>query len=362
LFGILSAGLLLGGLASPVLGRSLDRFGSARVMTWGSLVMALLICLLALAPNIVVFGGLTILIELLSFTILYDAAFALLAQKRPTDTRTAITRLTLIAGFASTIFWPLSGWLVAELGWRGTYLSFAALHLVSAALHLRLARWPAMQSTDDPVAGTATARVRHPPLQGTVALRASQLLALSFGLTAMAISAVTVHLVQILQARDLGEMAYVTAMVLGPAQVAARVLDATVWRDHHPLVIALVSGAAIPAALFLLLVPGASLALAIAFAAVFGAGAGLGSIVRGAVPVALFGTADLGSRLGRLAAVRSVMGAAAPFLFAWAAVAWSTDAAVAISGGLGVAGLVTLAVLYRWLRRIDAVPPLRRAG
>ncbi|GGH48843.1 MFS transporter [Frigidibacter albus] len=362
LFGLLSAGLLLGGLAAPSLGGLIDRIGAGRVMTAGSVVMALLLALLAAAPNIYVFGGLTLLIELFSFAVLYDAAFAMLAQKRPGDTRKAITRLTLIAGFASTIFWPLSGFLVEAVGWRGTQGIFAASHLLCAALHWGLGALPVIESRMPAPGAGADPQPALPVMTVSVARRAFWLLALGFALTGMAISAITVHLVEILRSLALGEMAYVAAMVMGPSQVAVRVMDATVWRNRHPLFVALLSAGAIATAIALLLLPGLVPALAqplaFAFAAILGAGAGLSSIVRGAVPVALFGASGLGLRLGRLAAIRNLLGASAPFLFAFAA-AHSMSLAVSAALALSLAGLAALLLLHRTLRRIGIVPPIR---
>ncbi|WP_176562866.1 MFS transporter [Paracoccus liaowanqingii] len=360
LFGLLSAGLLLGGFAAPTLGRLLDRIGAGRVMTMGSFAMAVLLILLAWAPNIHAFGALTILIEILSFAVLYDAAFAMLAQKRPGETRKAITRLTLIAGFASTIFWPLSGMLVMEIGWRETQLVFAASHLLCAALHFKMTTTPVMDTLALPTDNAAPGPAWVPAVMTeAVALRAFLLLALGFALTGMAISAVTVHLVEILRSLHLGEAAYLAAMVLGPAQVAVRLMDATVWRDRHPLFIAILSAAAIVTAIILLLLPGPASLIAFAFAAIMGAGAGLSSIVRGAVPVALFGASGLGQRLGRLAAIRSIMGASSPFLFAWAAAAYSMSWAVGAALALAVAGLAAMVVLQQNLQRNGIVPPLR---
>ncbi|WP_066814349.1 MFS transporter [Frigidibacter mobilis] len=362
LFGLLSAGLLLGGIAAPSLGGLIDRIGAGRVMTAGSLVMALLLALLAAAPNIYVFGGLTLLIELFSFAVLYDAAFAMLAQKRPGDTRKAITRLTLIAGFASTIFWPLSGALLETFGWRGTQLIFAALQILCAALHLWLSAAPV---TDVQPHRGASADPRHaalPVMSQAIALRAFRLLALGFALTGMAVSAITVHLVEILRSLEIGEAAYLAAMVMGPSQVAVRVMDATVWRDRHPLFVAILSAAGITTAIALLLLPGLvpllAQPLAFVFAAILGAGAGLSSIVRGAVPVALFGASGLGLRLGRLAAIRNLLGASAPFLFAWAA-ARSMSGAVGAALAVSLAGLAALLLLHRTLRQAGIVPPIR---
>jgi MFS family permease len=354
LFGLLSAGLLLGGLAAPRLGGLLDRMGAPRVMAAGSLLMAGLSAALALAPSLPVYGALLLLIELLSFTVLYDAAFATLAQRQPQDTRRAITRLTLIAGFASTLFWPLTGWLVDHLGWRGAQGIFAALHLgIAVPLHLALAARPRRQAAPQPVVTPPLSL--PPPLTGAAARQAFVLLGLSFALTGMAISALGVHLVPVLLARGLGETAYLAAMVMGPAQVLIRLVDATLWRHLHPLQVAVVSAAAIPVALALLLVPGPAALLAFAFALCFGAGQGLSSIVRGSVPVALFGVTGLGQRLGRLAAIRSVLGASAPFLFAWAMAQLGAQAAICAALAVALAGVLALVMLRRQIDRAGAL-------
>jgi hypothetical protein len=357
-FGIFSAGLLLGGLVAPLLGRVIDRMGAARVMTGGSLVVAALVALWAHSPNIYVFGALALLIETVSFTILYDAAFALLAQKRPDDTRRSITRLTLIAGFASTIFWPLTGFLADAFGWRGTLLGFAACHLVCAALHSWMARLPVLGVSDGTTTATGARAVQFQPIEDqAVARRAFRILALAFALSGMALSAVTVHLVEILRSFTAGDTVFLAAMVMGPAQVAVRVVDATVWRNLHPLVVAMVSAASIAVAILVLLAPGPPPLLAFSFAAILGAGAGLASIVRGAVPVALFGVLGLGQRLGWLAGVRNVLGAAAPFLFAWAASAWSMAWAVGAALALACGGLVLLVILHHRMRVSGVLRP-----
>ncbi|MBD3788537.1 MAG: hypothetical protein IE922_16545, partial [Sphingomonadales bacterium] len=107
--------------------------------------------------------------------------------------------------------------------------------------------------------------------------------------------------------------------------------------------------------------PVAPLARAFGFAAILGAGAGLSSIVRGAVPVALFGVQGLGARLGRLAGIRNLLGAAAPFLFALMVAQASMPLALAAMLALAGAGLGALIALHRALRRVGAVPPLRTA-
>lgn len=350
LFAVLSVGLLAGGLLSPWFGGLLDRLGAPNVMAFGSLAAGGLMIAIAAAPNFGSFAVLVILLEALSFAVLYDAAFATLALREPQATRTAITRLTLIGGFASTLFWPMTGVLVEAWGWRGTYLAYAVLHL---GLALPLHFWIARQAT--PAVSTARAEKRMRPNFAPVAPDRQRwafwVLGLSYAVTGMVIAAIGVHLVPILLARDLGQVAFAMGMLMGPAQVAIRLVEAGFWRNWHPLSVALMSAAAVPLALLALLVPLDHVLLAAAFAVIFGAGQGLASIVRGSVPLVLFGAVGIGARLGRLAALRTTMGAAAPFLFALAVAQIGTAATLWFSVGLGGVGLAALLLLRTELRR-----------
>jgi MFS family permease len=352
LFAILSAGLLAGGLMAPLLGRFLDRFGAPRVMAAGSVGCAVLLAALAHAPDLLTFAVLIIAIEAIAFAVTYDAAFATLALREPGATRTAITRLTLIGGFASTLFWPLTGWLNAELGWRMTYLLYAGLHLgLALPLHLWIARRPKLATS--PARPDTRPRPSFAPLAPERMRWGFWVLGLSFAVTGMVIAAIGVHLVPVLLARDLGQMAFAIGMLMGPAQVAIRLVEAGFWRDWHPLKVALVSGLCVPVALLALLVPVDNLALAAIFAVLFGAGQGLASIVRGSVPLVLFGATGIGAQLGRLAALRNILGAAAPFLFALGVAGIGVDMTLILCVGLGAVGLAAL-----WRLQVD----LRRTG
>lgn len=344
-----SAGLLAGGLIAPLAGRTMDRIGPARVMTAGSLAAFLVLAALAALPLGLVGTILAIIaLELVAVCVTYDAAFATLAVLRGAGARRAITRLTLIAGFASTLFWPLTGWLVDGFGWRVAYGVFAALHLVVAwPLHHALAR----ARPDPEAAPTGPRAPSFAPLPAALVRRGFVLLAASFTLTGVLIAALVVHMVPILQGLGFGTAAYAVAMVMGPAQVAIRLVDALAWQGLHPVTVALVSAVAVPvSALALLLAPG-SLTAAVAFAALFGAGQGLASIVRGSVPLALFGPQGYGAMLGRLAGIRQVAAALAPLGFALVLTGLGTGAALGLAVAVGVAGVVPLVALAVLVRR-----------
>lgn len=358
LYAIFSAGLLAGGLAAPLLGHWIDRYGAPRVMTIGSFIIACLVAALALAPSLSAFAALGIAIEIVSVAVLYDAAFATLALFGRAEARRAITHLTLIAGFASTIFWPVTGWLVEAIGWRQAYLAYAALHLLVA---LPLHGWIATRrgSVAEGHAATTTPQHNQSPLSGADARHAFWAIAISFALSGMMLSALTVHLVPLLQALALGETSYMVAMLMGPAQVLIRLVDALFWRSLHPLSVAIFAAVAPPAAILALMLPLDPILAGAVFAALFGLGTGLSSIVRGSVPLALFGAAGYGARLGQLAAIRTVLGAGAPLLFAAGMETFGPDLALSVVLLVGIAALVPLGLLHRRILSRTAVVPER---
>jgi MFS family permease len=346
LFAAFSLGLLGGGLVAPHTGRLMDRIGAARLMTWGSVAAATVLAALALAPaNPWAVGALIVGLELVAVCVTYDAAFATLATLRGAAARRSITHLTLIAGLASTLFWPLTGFLVEWVGWRATYGVYAGLHLLLALpLHAALAR--SLPEAVAPPRPGAPAVPSFPPVSAARRKAAFALLATSFTLTGMLIAAVSVHMVPILQAMALGTAAYAVSMVMGPMQVAVRLVDALFWKGVHPVSVALVSGGLVMLAVPVLLAVPGSLVGAVAFAALFGAGQGLSSIVRGSVPLVLFGPAGYGALLGRLTSIRQIAAAMSPLGFALM-IAWlSPAAALWIAAALGLAGLVPLWLLH----------------
>jgi hypothetical protein len=336
----------------------MDRHGAPRLMAGGSLLAALILGLMAIAPTLWVFAALLILLEIAAALVLYDAAFAALVLLRGPSARRAITRLTLIAGFASTIFWPATGWMVEAWGWRASYGVFAGLHLtLCLGLHL----WLSRQAPADPTLRPGGPREAPPvtPLPAALAARAYPFVAVSFALSGAVIAAFGVHMVPVLAAVGLGAGATVAAMLMGPAQVAIRLVDALFWKGLHPLTVACVSALAIPLAIAGLAAGLAPWLAGPAFAALFGIGQGLSSIVRGSVPLALFGPQGYGARLGRLALIRTFASAGAPFAFAALQAATGVAVTLWAFGILALAGALPLLVLRAELRRAGELGDLR---
>lgn len=343
-YGAFSVALLAGGVVAPLAGRAIDRHGARRVMALGSIAAALTLVVLSQASGPAMLVAALILVEMVSATVLYDAAFAALAQSAgPARARRAITLMTLIAGFASTLFWPLTHVLTESLGWRQTYLVFAALHLlVCLPLHLSLARSGPQRDSGAP--GPVAAALLPPERQG----KAMFWLATGFSLAGVVMSALTVQWVPLLQATGLSATDAVAAgACLGPAQVGVRVIDLFFGVRRHPMTMALLSAGFLALALGLLIALPTGLWGAMIFATVFGLASGLTSIVRGTVPLALFGAEGYAARLGVLAGFRLVSSAMAPFALSLALVSLGADITVAMAFSVTLAAVLALAMVPR---------------
>ncbi|MGA1801465.1 arsenite efflux MFS transporter ArsK [Rhizobium sp. HT1-10] len=341
MFGALSVALLIGGLLSPWLGKWIDRFGAGRIMAIGSLVAALAMAAAALAPSRIAFAVILVFIEAAANFVQYGAAFALLVQINPNVAQRSITYLTLIAGFASTIFWPITTALHAHLSWRDVYLVFAVLNLATCLpIHAALA-WASGK------ARRGSAKSAPPHVVGTLAENEKRgaflLMLVGFSLLSLVSSAILVHMVPLMSSVGLGAMAALVGTMFGPAQVASRVINMVFGRRLHPLLLAALSSALIAASLVVLDLTAPSTAGAILFAVLFGFGNGIFSIVTGTLPLYLFGSSGYGQRQGKIMSARLIVGATAPFAFAVAL--GSVGAAISLSAVAALGGLAMISFL-----------------
>jgi predicted MFS family arabinose efflux permease len=262
---------------------------------------------------------------------LYDSAFATLAGLYGRAARGPITGITLIAGFASTIGWPLSAFLDASLGWRGACLAWAALNLlVCLPLNrLLIPRAPPPERATEPEGSVA------PSPRGTMAI-----LAFVFAATWFVTGAMAAHMPRLLEITGASSTAAIAAAALvGPAQVAARLVEFGALRWIHPLVSARIAAALHPLGAGILAVFGAPAIMA--FALFHGAGNGLLTIAKGTLPLAIFGPVGYGLRNGILAAPARAAQAASPLVFGLL-IDWLGVGALAISAGMSIAALLAL--------------------
>ena len=350
IFGALSVSLLAAGLAAPWAGRWVDRFGAGRVMASGSLAAALALAGWALAPGKVAFVLGLVAIEVASTFVLYNSAFTLLVQVDHVRAARNITYLTLIAGFASTLLWPITSALLQYLTWREIYLVYGATHLVVCMpIHYWLSSLSRRQGSDRaaPAAG-ATAAGTGGLLPAALRSRAFLLMAVGFSLISFVNGATLVHMLPVLGALGLGAMGVVISTLFGPAQVLSRLLNMVFGAELPPPTLAIIAAVFEPLAIAILLLSAPSVPGAIAFSIIFGLGSGLGSIIQGTLPLHLFGRAGYGELVGRIAAVRLIVSAVAPFVFAFLMenldVAW----ALALTSVLGVCAIVT----FLWIAQL----------
>ena len=308
MFGAFSAALLLQAVLAQALGRLVDRLGGRVPLIVSSLVFAAGLVALGLSQNPVQFVAAWLVMGLGMALGLYDIAFAGLVGWFGVEARRPITGVTLIAGFASTIGWPLTAWLQAEVGWRGACFAWAAIHLLlTLPLHLSLPR----QGRRETTAPAAHAEASGPP----ASLKKRVLVAIAFAAMAAVGSAISAHLPRLLAGFGATPGAAIAAGALvGPAQVAARLAEFVVVRRVHPLTSARVSIALFPVGAGLLVLGGP--AFAAPFAILYGCGNGLFTIARGSLPLALFGTANYGARLGAISIPGRVLQALAPLAVA----------------------------------------------
>jgi predicted MFS family arabinose efflux permease len=304
--GGLSFGLLVAALVSPRVGKTIERNGGRLVLAASAAAIGIGQVGLAVAPNLAgyIVGWLVIGVGMGAG--LYDAAFAALGRLYGPDARSAITTLTLFGGFASTVCWPLSAFMVSEIGWRGACLVYGAIQIL-IALPLYLYVIPRGVPTEiTPSRNEHAAQAPKPPLLLLVTLAITLTLA-----TALS-SLMSVHLLTILQTSGATLAAAVgLGALVGPSQVAARAVEMAIARHHHPIwtKIASVSFVAVGVSALwggLPLIPAA-----LAF---YGAGIGLESIARGTLPLALFGASGYATLMGRLAMPSLLAQAAAPWL------------------------------------------------
>ncbi|MFL0691753.1 MAG: MFS transporter [Agrobacterium tumefaciens] len=346
-FGVFSFGLLAGAVAAPVLGRVVDRYGARLVLCFGSVAAAISLALFSVMENAWQFAAITLVAEFIALAVQYDAGFAALAQSHGREARAHITLVTLIAGFASTVFWPLLQWLLTVMTWRDIYLVMAALNLLIALpIHLALpkARVIEVEPTrrEEPSTGE--------PVLGGERRRRMILMATAFAAGGFVVSAVGSTLLVLM--RDLGyatAMATLAGSLIGPSQVAARLIEYVRRNLFSPPLTAIIAASAM--ALGLAILAGALVqpvaAFAIAFAVFYGAGQGLTSIVRGVLPLHYFGAAGYGRTMGTLASARIIASAIAPVSVIWLNEMVGTNAALAALAGMaGLAVIATFAVTH----------------
>ena len=305
IFAAFSASLVISALLGPRIGRQIDLVGGRPVLSASNLTLAAGLALLGCSYSIPVMVVAWLLLGVGMGLGLYDAAFAALGRIYGEAARRSITGITLLAGFASTVGWPLTALGLEQIGWRNTCFAWALAHIV-IGLPLNLLMLPPVKGAK---AAVAAAVKPHIPIDRTMIL-----LAFAFAAAWSVTGAMAAHLPRILEAAGATTLQAVAAgALIGPAQVFARIVEASFLSRYHPLLSTRLAclthpiGAAIVA-----LVGGGA---ASAFAIFHGTGNGILTIARGTLPLAIFGPLNYGYRLGIIGARARMAQAAAPLAF-----------------------------------------------
>jgi predicted MFS family arabinose efflux permease len=304
-FAAFSASLVISAVLGPRVGRQIDLIGGRPVLSISNLTLAAGLTLLGLTHSIPVLVLAWLLLGIGMGYGLYDAAFGALGRIYGEAARGPITGITLIAGFASTVGWPLTALGLGHVGWRDTCFAWAAAHIL-VGLPLNLLMLP-------PVPGAklvaATAVKPHIPIDRTMLL-----IAFAFACAWTVTGAMAAHFPRILEAAGATPVEAVAAgALIGPAQVGARIVEASILKRYHPLLSTRLACLTHPLGAVILAVTGG--AAASVFAIFHGAGNGVLTIARGTLPLAIFGPQNYAYRLGLIGAPSRMAQAAAPLVF-----------------------------------------------
>lgn len=303
-FGTLSGALVIAGLLGPRVGHAIDTFGGRGLLAVSNGLLAAGLLILSFAANTTMLVAAWFVLGIGMGMGLYEAAFATLTRIYGTAARRPITGITLLAGFASTVGWPLSSWLDAEFGWRIACQVWAAIHLLLALpLNLLLPR-----ANPLPIAEAGSAAATPSPQSETFLMVALAYVFAATGFVSSGLSALLPTM--LVQFGATSSAALFAGMLIGPSQVAARLLEAGWLARYHPLVSSRLATLTNPIGVVALAVGGPLFAPV--FAIFYGAGNGILTIARGTLPLALFGPQGFGRRVGMISLPARATGALAP--------------------------------------------------
>jgi MFS family permease len=305
IFAAFSASLVISAVLGPRVGRQIDLVGGRSVLSISNLTFAAGLALLGITHSIPVLIAAWLLLGIGMGYGLYDAAFGALGRIYGDAARSAITGITLIAGFASTVGWPLTALGLERIGWRETCFAWAAAHIL-IGLPINLLMLPSVK--DGRTAAGASVKP-HIPIDRTMIL-----LAFTFAAAWTVTGAMAAHFPRILEAAGATPVQAIAAgALIGPAQVVARIFEASFLSRYHPLVSTRLACLTHPLGAVIVAVAGG--AAASVFAIFHGTGNGILTIARGTLPLAIFGPQNYAYRLGLIGAPARMAQAAAPLAF-----------------------------------------------
>lgn len=355
-FAGLTVGLLVSSLISAPIGAAIDRYGARIVMSVGCLILTATLFWVAQVEDQWTYLAAWSAIGVGMRMTLYDAAFAAMVQVSPNNGRRAIAFLTLFGGFASTVFWMIGHELVSEFGWRETYVIFALLNLLVCTPLCLIGLARREPEADAAVASAAAAPVSKAPettpLEGPARTIAMVLFCIVMSGNALVFGVGAVHLVGLIEASGVAlALAVTIASFKGIAQVAGRLWEIIWGQKIAPVGLGRLAIGLLPLAFVVLLAGGADWLTAATFTVIFGISNGLVTVVRGAVPLALFGAEGYGKILGIVATPILLFNALSPMLFALIVDATNYRTGTWVLLGIAIASMLAMEFMAAWYRR-----------
>ena len=342
LFGALSAGLLVAGLCSIPVGAWIDRGRGRALMTGGSLLAALLLVVWSNVQSLAIFYALWLGLGACQAVILYEPAFAVITRVYGPRYKQAILLMTFLGGLASTFGIPFAQFLIERIHWRPTLLVLAAIN-IGVGLLIHWLFIPGPQEKPVPIANvrsTPEGVARNGPLAVAVRVPAFWGLVVAFAGYGLAFSAMSFHLIPLLDDRGvpIGVVMAIVALI-GPMQVVGRVLLMLGQRHITTIQLGALIYFAFPISMAMLAAGIKEVYGLILFAIVYGVANGLVTILRGMAVPEFIGPEGYGVVSGALTMPTNVMRAAGPLL---ASLAWG------VFGGYtpvlwGLAGIMLIA-------------------
>ncbi len=305
IFAGLTLAFISAGVCAPAVGLLIERWGGRPVLASSSILMSCGLALLAKVETLPLYYVAWILLGAAMSAGLYDAAFSALGKLYGLNARPLISELTLYGGFASTICWPITAYVVSQHDWRAACLLYAGIHLlICMPLHLLMV--PQITSSD-----RSHRQAEQKQAQASFRWGDFLLVAAVLTIAAALASVIAQHVVMLLQGVGYSIAAAVSlGMLIGPSQVASRIAERLFGQLYHPAWTLVASTLLVFAGLLLLWWGMSLAALALIF---YGAGNGIYSIARGAVPLAVFGPQGYAPLMGKIAFPSLVAQALAPW-------------------------------------------------
>jgi MFS family permease len=339
------------GLVSTWVGRMIDRYGARVLMTAGTVLVSACLYALSFVHTAAAYISVWVVLGVAMRLCLYDAAFAGLVQVVPSRGRLAISYLTLFGAFASTVFWVIGHYFNEAIGWRNTLAAFALINLV-VCLPLNWFGLMYREAPRDAAAAAAHEAREGRPLEGAARKLAIALFSAIIALNAYVFGVVTVQLVPLLEAAGLATAAAVwVASLKGFAQFGGRLVEILFGRNLSSITVARIAIGILPVSFLLLYLASGSFAAVLAFTLLMGASQGVITIVRGALPLALFGATGYGAVLGIIATPSMIVAAASPTVFSLLVERWGWKVAELSLFACAAASWLAIELMARWVAR-----------